>query len=255
MLLEKAAIIRSDTKVIVAPQKNEAESVILRKCREVGIEPVFVFSKVQINKVLDDWGIFPSPIDSTLIINKKVYRNLVLKMLGKHQYNNAALAVIIAESLNDFGFKINNDDIKTGLENATHKGRLEFYKNILFDGAHNVSGAKVLREFLNETVKQPITMIYGSMKDKELNEIGEILFPKAETLILTKPDNPRSMEVSELLNFVPENFIKENIKITETVEEALKIAPYYATQGLILVTGSLYLVGEAQKILQNESEI
>ncbi len=252
---EKAAIIREDTKVFVALQKKEAESVILRKCEEKGIEPTFVFSQFQITEVFDDWGVFPCPVEIDLKINSKYYRKIRLKMLGKHQYENAALAVVIAESLNECGFKINETSIKNGLEDTTHKGRLEFYKGILFDGAHNISGAEALREYLDESIKMPITMIFGAMKEKDLTEIAEILFPKAETLILTKPDNPRSMEVSELLKFVPKDLNAENIKITETVEESLKIAPYYATKGLILVTGSLYLVGEAQKILQNQSEI
>lgn len=252
---EKAAIIRHDTKVFIAPQKEKAESVILRKCEEKGIEPTFVFSQFLITEVFDHWGDFPSPVEIELKINSKHYRKLRLKMLGNHQYENAALAVVIAESLDEFGFKINETNIKNGLEDTTHKGRLEFYKGILFDGAHNVSGAKALREYLDESIKQPITMIFGAMKEKDLSEIGEILFPKAETLILTKPDNPRSMEVSELVKFVPKDFKAENLKITETVEEALKIASFHSTKGLILVTGSLYLVGEAQKILQNKSEI
>jgi dihydrofolate synthase/folylpolyglutamate synthase len=250
---EKAAIIREDTKVFVVPQKKEVESVLLRKCSEVGIEPTFVFSRFQINKVYDDWGDFPFPLEVNLNVNSKNYRKLKLKMLGKHQYENAALAVVIAESLDEFGFKIDETNIKNGLEDTIHKGRLEFYKGILFDGAHNISGAKALREYLDESIKMPIIMIFGAMKEKDLTEIGEILFPKAETLILTKPDNPRSMEVSELLKFVPKKFNAENVKVTETVEEALKIAPDFAAEGLILVTGSLYLVGEVQKLLQNQS--
>ena len=145
--------------------------------------------------------------------------------------------------------------IKNGLETATNKGRLEFYKNILFDGAHNISGANALRQFLVEEIKQPVTMIFGAMKDKDLDKIGETLFPLAETLILTTPDNPRSMDSEEILNFVPESFDRSKIIVTKTVDEALKIAPHHATNGVICVTGSLYLVGEVQKILKNEFEI
>ncbi len=252
---EKAAIIREDTKIIVAPQKKEVERVISGKCREVGVEPIRVSAKLQVHRVIDELGIFPFPLDTTLIVNKKVRPHFILKLLGKHQYDNAALAIVIAESLNEFSFKITDSDIKRGLETAEHKGRLEFYKNILFDGAHNVAGAKALRNYLDEFIKQPVTLIFGAMRDKDLSEIAEILFPKAKFLIFTKPDNPRSMETAELMKFLPADFDKENVYQRETVEEALLLAGNCSIGGITCVTGSLYLVGEAQKLLDNKSEI
>ncbi len=254
---EKAAIIREDTIVFVAPQKKEAERVILGKCREKGVAPINVIPNVRLTPKREDYSenaIFNTG-NITLFSKKDKYPNISLGLWGKHQWTNAALAIELAETLREFNFQIERNDICSGLEVARHKGRLEFYKNILFDGAHNVSGAKALRQYLDEFIKQPITMIFGSMNDKNLTEINEILFSKAETLILTKSDNPRSMEVSELLKFVPKDFNMENVKVAETVKEALKIAPYFAIRGLILVTGSLYLVGEAQKVLNNQSEI
>ena len=181
-------------------------------------------------------------------------------MPGKHQWTNAALAIYIAEGLRDFNFKIPKDSIEIGLEIAEHKGRLEFWNglnapSILFDGAHNVAGAEALREYLDEFIKQPITMIFGAMRDKNLTEIAEIIFPKAENLIFTVPDNPRSLETSELLNFVPvthENKVFETQTVAEAIEKAREIS---SPNHLILVTGSLYLVGEAQKILKSECEI
>ena len=99
-------------------------------------------------------------------------------------------------------------------------------------------------------------MIFGAMRDKDLTEIAELLFLKADKLILTKPDNPRSMETAELLKFVPQNFDKSKIYQAETVENALNFAGEISSvNDLILITGSLYLVGEAQKIIKNESEI
>ena len=100
-----------------------------------------------------------------------------------------------------------------------------------------------------------MTIIFGAMRDKNLSEIAEILFPKAEKLILTKPDNPRSMETAEIAKFVPkklENKVFETETVAKSLEKAREIS---AENDLILVTGSLYLIGEAQKILNNESEI
>jgi dihydrofolate synthase/folylpolyglutamate synthase len=248
---EKAAIIRFDTRVLVSPQKHEAENVIYGKCREVGVEPVWAIPNV---KLIEDLG---GGLLYLSFATKKTNYKVDFRMRGKHQWTNATLAIHIAEILQDFNFKIPKESIENGLETAKHKGRLEFWFNtdtpsILFDGAHNVAGAKALREYLDEFINQPITLVFGAMRDKDLSEIAEILFPKAAALILTKPDNPRSSETSELLKFVPKDFAKENLAVTETVKEALGIAPLYAMRGIICVTGSLYLVGEAQKILKSE---
>lgn len=245
---EKAAIIRRDTKVFVAPQKAEAERVIKGKCREVGVEAVWAIPDVTlIEKSVNGLSKLAFKTPET---NYKAD----FSMQGKHQWTNANLAIRIAENLRDFNFKISKEAIETGLEIAKHKGRLEFYQGILFDGAHNVSGAKVLREYLDEFIFQPITMIFGAMRDKDLTEIAEIIFPKAEKLIFTKPDNPRSMETSELLKFLPTNFDATKVFQTADVEAALDLSKEISAEDdLICVTGSLYLVGEARKILQNRA--
>lgn len=247
---EKAAIIRSDTRVFSVEQKPEAKNIIYGNCRESQVEVVWAIPDV---KIIEDLGGGLQYLNfQTKLANYKAD----FWMLGKHQWINATLAIYLAESLNDLGFKISRDHIELGLQGVKYKGRLEYFQGILFDGAHNISGAKALREYLDEFIKQPITMIFGAMKDKNFTEIGEILFPKADKLILTKPDNPRAMEVSELKEFVPTYFSKEKLFLSENVSDALKKTKEISTENdLILVTGSLYLVGEAQKILQNESEI
>ncbi len=241
---EKAAIIRENTKVIIATQQNEAQKVILERCRETGVNPLFISEDIQIKRAEK------SLIAINFSTENDVYHDIVLGLAGKHQIVNALVAVNLAETLREFGFEIEKENIWKGLETAKNKGRLEFYEGVLFDGAHNVSGAKALREYLDEFVNQPITLVFGSMREKNLAEIAELLFPKAATLILTKPDNPRSMETGELIKFVPKDFDKQNLVVTETVEEALKIAPQFAANGIICVTGSLYLVGEAQNVLR-----
>ena len=249
---EKAAIIREDTKVIVEPQKRESEQVILGRCRQVGVEPVQVSADYHIKK---DSEIGPM-LFATFNTQNDDYPNVLINLFGRHQFENAAVAIHIAETLRKFNFDISKYSIIGGLETARHKGRLEFYKNILFDGAHNISGAKALREFLDEFINKPITIVFGAMRDKDLTEIADILFSKAERLIFTKPDNPRSMEIEELLRFTPESFDKENVYAAETVKDAIKTAKEITKNDeLILITGSLYLIGEAYELLKNKSEI
>lgn len=260
---EKAAIIRADTKVILARQKAEAARVILEVCEKFNVEPTisdFRFQIVEAEKSesarVSKGGKSPLNVsqDASLIsvnfqTEKAGYKNVRLSLRGKHQIENAQVAVLLAETLQDY-FKISIADITEGLQAATHKGRLEFYEGILFDGAHNAAGAKALAEYLDEFVRQPVTMIFGAMRDKDLPEIARIIFPRAEILILTAPDNPRSMSAEELIKFLPENIDRRKVFPSQTIEEALKIArEVSSSDNLICVTGSLYLVGEAQKVL------
>jgi dihydrofolate synthase/folylpolyglutamate synthase len=170
--------------------------------------------------------------------------------LGRHQFGNAAVAIAVAETLRDFRFDVSQGSIIDGLQTAEHRGRLESDGKILFDGAHNVAGARALADFLDEFVRQPLTLVFGAMRDKNLQEIAQILFPKAAFLVLTKPDNPRASETEELIKFLPGNFEAKKVFETQTVAEALKIAREFSPGNLICVTGSLYLVGEAQKALR-----
>lgn len=247
---EKAAIIREDTKkVIIAPQKREAEQVIEGKCREMGGEPVWATTDAQV-KSYDEEPSYPIRSVSFKTENGN-YPKIVLGLEGRHQIVNASLAIAIAENLRDFKFKISNFDICFGLEAASHAGRLEFYRGILFDGAHNIAGARALAEYFDEFVDQPITLVFGAMKDKDLSEIAPILFPKATKLILTVPDNQRSMPIKELRSFIPQNFDENKVFAAKTVGEAIEKAREISVEtALICVTGSLYLVGEAQEILQ-----
>ncbi len=238
---EKAAIIRQDSKVVVAEQNPGAMSVIMSVCDKADIFPMLA-ERVRAD---DDNGQLRFETENAVYtINK-------LSLLGRHQIENAKVAILLAETLRG-NFNISNEHIIEGLQNAKHNGRLEFAENILFDGAHNVAGARALREYLNEFVDQPITLIFGSMKDKDVAEIAHILFPAADKLILTKPDNLRAMSAEQLAKFVPEDLDPEKIYLTESVKDALKTARKISPQGnLVCITGSLYLVGEVKKILNN----
>ncbi|MEJ7848885.1 MAG: folylpolyglutamate synthase/dihydrofolate synthase family protein [Pyrinomonadaceae bacterium] len=242
---EKAAIIRPDTKVVVAKQKREAELVIRVRCREVGVEPIFSTTNIVMKKHDREF------LSSNFITENGNYPNIELGIPGRHQVENAAVAIAVAELLGGFKFKISHEDIWLGLENVKHEGRMEFAGQFLFDGAHNPAGAKALREYIDEFVERPVTMIFGAMNGKDIGEIGRILFTGPQYIILTKPENSRAMEPDAILDSVRELGL-ENVILTANVAEALKIAGDIAPpDGLICVTGSLYLVGEAKKILNN----
>lgn len=231
---EKAAIIRPGVAAIIAPQEPQALAVIEQQCETVGVTP----------RLLDD----PLSILTSLDSAPK------LGLRGRHQVVNATTAAAMAESLRAFGFIIPDEAIAKGLETAEHRGRLELWDGrppILFDGAHNPAAARALRDYLDEFVDQPITMIFGAMRDKALHEIASILFPAIRDVILTELDNPRAATINDLKTAVPRNFDQTKLHKASSVTDALRIAREITTaESLILITGSLYLVGQVQQSIQ-----
>ena len=140
--------------------------------------------------------------------------------------------------------------ILSGLETASHPGRLELVSNepdILLDGAHNPAGAKALRDYVIEFGRRPLTIVFAAMSDKQLDRIGELLFPLADNLILTTLDNPRAASL-ETLEAIATRFVTGSITKTKTIPDAVESARRCTPpEGMICVTGSLYLIGEWKK--------
>jgi dihydrofolate synthase/folylpolyglutamate synthase len=266
---EKAAIIQPGVTAIVAPQASEAMEVILRRCTEVAVRPRLT-GEVELGdsplgagsahypdssgfcKALPDGRIcvtFETPITQ--------YDSVCLGLCGRHQIVNAATAIALAEALGEKGFSVPDEAIIDGLENVTHHGRLEFWNGqppILFDGAHNPAAARALRDYVEEFIDQPITMIFGAMRDKALEEMASVLFPFADKIVLTPLENPRAATVAELEAAAPSDFDHARLFRATSVENAVDVAREIADRsGLIIVTGSLYLIGAAQQRLQQAS--
>jgi dihydrofolate synthase/folylpolyglutamate synthase len=240
---EKAAIIRPGVTAIVAPQSPPALAVIVKRGRECGVELRIDGCRPH------ELGARPGGLfDVTFETAADRYENVHLALRGRHQIENTGLAIQLAESLRDRGFKIPPAAIVNGIQTANHLGRLSDHydgQRILLDGAHNPAAARALRDYLNEFVTEPITLVFGAMSDKRLAEMAAILFPGVHRLILTRPNNPRAASV-ESLQTLAQNFVPcEKIVAAPRVSDALQTArEMTATEGVICVTGSLYLVGE-----------
>jgi dihydrofolate synthase/folylpolyglutamate synthase len=249
---EKAAIIRPGVAAIIAPQTPQALDVILRRCAECNVQPSVDECRIEIENATAD-GRFRVTVDT----REGRYENVLLELRGRHQIINVAIAIRLAESLRRRGFAIPTASIVKGSATARHAGRLELVEgppSLLLDGAHNPSGAQALREFLDEFVDVPLTLVFGAMKDKKLREIASILFPTAEQLILTEPDNPRAAGIADLHHLAETIVDQKNILAAPSVRQALRQAKEVTPSGgLICVTGSLYLVGEVKSIMNSSS--
>jgi dihydrofolate synthase / folylpolyglutamate synthase len=229
---EKAAIIRPGVRTVIARQTEPAAlDVLLKRCEEVGVAPILA--------------------DSNAI------EGLVLGLRGRHQLDNAAVAIALAELLNDEGFEISRSAIIDGLKTASHAGRLELITHtppFLIDGAHNPAGAQMLRAYVDEFAPRPLTLVFGAMRDKQLEQMGEILFPVADVLVLTTIDNPRSASI-DMLQTIAGRFAKGKVLSSESSAEALRTAIANTTaEGLICVAGSLYLIGEMRPLIMSLGE-
>lgn len=246
---EKAAIIRSGVVAVIAPQPAEAMEVILRRCAEVDVEPDLDQGRITIRDVTAD-----GRCRVTFETAVAGYDEVLLGLRGRHQITNASVAIRLAEALQKQGAAISKAHVREGLANSRHAGRLELFDGqppILLDGAHNPSGARALRDYLDEFIKLPITMVFGAMNDKRLEENAEILFPAAEVLILTQSDNPRAAGVEKLRRLAVRFVSSDKVIVSASVAEAIDRArDQTAPGGIICVTGSLYLLGEAIAILK-----
>jgi dihydrofolate synthase/folylpolyglutamate synthase len=247
---EKAAIIREGSTVIIAaPQPEEAQGVILARCRERGVAPRFATRDINVLSA-DAEG----RLNVTFKTDSDSYEEVRLSLRGRHQATNAAVAIALAEVLRDeHDFPFTRAALIEGLETAAHAGRLELQPGepaLLFDGAHNPAGARALRDYLDEFVRVPVTLVFGAMRDKELDEIAATLFPPAHKLILTRPTNPRAAALDTLQRLAASYSVDNSPGFHESPAEALRVAVQRTpSEGIVCVTGSLYLVGEVKTIL------
>ncbi|HEX8128088.1 MAG TPA: Mur ligase family protein [Pyrinomonadaceae bacterium] len=246
---EKAAIIRAGAAaVVVAPQPDAAREVILARCRECHITPRLVSAGDIRVRGADATGRLRVTFDT----GADVYEDVRLSLRGRHQATNATVAVTIAEVLRERGFHITRECVIEGLETAEHAGRLELIAgepSLLFDGAHNAAGARALRDYLDEFARTHVTLVFGAMRDKDLDAIAATIFPAVDELILTRPANPRAATLDALEQLAAAQALKRRPILAESPADALRAAAACTPpEGIVCVTGSLYLVGEVKSL-------
>lgn len=257
---EKAAIIREGSKVAIGEQQAAAMTVVLDRCREVSViprltteiiareaDPKEYYPKIGFGVVGSHQ---PETFTSITFVQPDGGRlRTGLGLNGEHQVENVRIALLLVEILRS-RFPFTDMHVGRGLTRARHPGRLEWIGKFLLDGAHNVGGAKALAAYIDEFVTRPITMIFGAMRDKNVAEVAEVLWPRAETVILTSPQNPRALSADELFELMPAGPDRSKFIRTNSVKEALDVARTNSdSDNTILITGSLYLVGEAKRLL------
>jgi dihydrofolate synthase / folylpolyglutamate synthase len=225
---EKAGILKPGVPAIFARQRPEAQTVLDRRAAELGIPVRYTHD-------------FPVR-DLHVTARGSEFSGLKCPLAGEHQIENAIAAALALESL---GVS------PKGIENAVWPGRLEQISpnpDIILDGAHNPAGARALARYLERFYAgRKIWMIYGAMRDKAVDEIAGILFPLASELILTAPDNARALRPEALYEIAGRGHIAANISAALD-----RVRTGVSEDDVIIITGSLFLVGEARALSYNK---
>jgi dihydrofolate synthase/folylpolyglutamate synthase len=264
---EKAGIIRTDGVVVTLPQLPEANDVIGNAILDAGARAVNAVPYVPPVSPGSDEYLVPSTRQTVSSGARQRYSLAVLgkeivvdsPLVGRHQLRNLALAIAAAEELHGHGFdQITPDTIARGIRETRWPGRFEVvpaagdHPEYVLDVAHNPAGAWALRSTLSSAYHdgREITMVFGVMRDKAVQEITEILFPLAEHVIVTHANNPRSANPDEIRQAAARVATGSDIEEASDVQSALERARIVAGQGgLVVITGSIYVVGEAMRML------
>lgn len=234
--------------VITAPQKNEALDVIKSRCRKIGARLFEVGKDIIYKKTKNGFTVRG-------ILGE--YQNLKIRLLGGHQLVNATVAIGVIEGLRLYGVKVGIDSIQRGTYNTSWPGRCEIVSRnplIILDGAQNAASAQVLKKAVKENFDyRRLILVLGISSDKDKKGICGQLCDLADEIILTQANNPRAADV----NGMGEIIIKESpeyrgkIIKTKNVKSAMKKAQDTAKNNdLILITGSLFVVGEARRLCE-----
>jgi dihydrofolate synthase / folylpolyglutamate synthase len=261
---EKAGVIRPGGVVVTLPQLSEANDVIGNTILDVGaravnavpyVPPVSPGSASCMSREAGIWNRYPLEVMGTRIMVES-------PLVGRHQLRNLALAIAAAVELHNQGLsQITPETIARGIRETHWPGRFQVVPaagdapEYVLDVAHNPAGAWALRSTLSAAYQdlgngREITMVFGVMRDKAVQEITEILFPIAGCVIVTHANNPRSASPNEIRQAAARVAAGVDIEEAESVAAALGRARMLAgSGGLVVVTGSIYIVGEAMRML------
>jgi dihydrofolate synthase / folylpolyglutamate synthase len=256
---EKVGIIRPGGVVVTLPQQPEANDVIGNTILEFGaravnsvpyVPPVSPGSPEYLVPGTDsDSFVYRYPLQ---VLGEQIL--VETPLVGRHQLRNVALAIASAVELSQQGFgSITAKTIERGIRETRWPGRFQViaarpgWPEMVIDVAHNPAGAWALRSALSERYEdRRLIFVFGAMRDKAISEMTEILFPLAERVIATRPENPRAASPEEIREAGARTGVE--IEAIEDVQRAAERARTLARTGtVVVITGSIYLVGEVMR--------
>ena len=250
---EKSGILRRDGVLVTLPQHPEANQTIGEVATGLNARGVNAAAYVPTRDEAEKGSGY-----SLAVLGEQIEVNSPL--IGAHQQRNIALAIAAAVELrNSYSYNISARQIAEGIRQTRWPGRMERISapgrapkraDVLLDVAHNPAGAWALRSALSHLDPEPrgITTVFGCLADKPIAEIAQILFPLFESVILMEVDSPRRATLAQMTEAAKPTGV--TAWTAESVQDALQQAwSSTPADGLVLVTGSVYLVGAARSHL------
>jgi dihydrofolate synthase / folylpolyglutamate synthase len=241
---EKAGIIKPGRPLFTTARQPRVVALLQEKCREVQA-PFYAHGR-------DFRGRKTGPRLMDFRGRHHRWKGFRLGLAGSHQVLNASLSLAAAEMLLEMGFLLKEEHLRNGLAETKWPGRLERVGGsppILLDGAHNPGGTRVLKQALEEEFpRRRLILVLGIMADKEIPKMMPNLVPLADLLILTRPHMERAASL-ELLRKHVSPWEKPTLEIADVGGAVEKAMGEAGREDLVVVTGSLYTVGEARAYL------
>jgi dihydrofolate synthase/folylpolyglutamate synthase len=249
---DKAGILRRGSRAVIGLQDASAGEVLHRACERLDVP-------FECAGAACSWSVSSAGLDGqdcTVQTPRSQY-NFHLPLLGRYQVENAATALLAVENLAGEGVRLEQPEAAKALGMICWPGRLEVLSRtplVLVDGAHNAASAQRLAEALAELSEgRPLTLIIGTLADKDLAGMVETLAPLATRVIAVAPDHPRARPAADLQAAF--SIAGSQTRGGSGVAAALRAAMDEAgSDGAICVTGSLYTVAEARAALLDVSD-
>ncbi len=249
---EKAGIVKSGIPVVVSPQPPEAVETIERTAQKQGAPLHRLEREVSVREpkisLQGSTASFQTPV--------RLYRQVQVPLLGRHQLINAAAAIRLTELFAERGAvpALSEESVTQGIARVRWPGRCQLVEGtppVILDGAQNAESARVLKETVRELFPgRPVILIVGTSADKDLEGMAGVWGAWAKRVILTRAAHPRAASLDSLEKAFAAAAV--SVERSESVDEALQKAKEKTAPGdLIAVSGSLFVAGEALKRLSS----
>lgn len=251
---EKAGIVKPGGTLVTAEEDSGIRSLFRENCRNLGAEFFYIGDKVRWSQGEISFSSGTVIQECSLHTDCYDLENLRLQMPGSHQVINAATALLGLQVLLGKGLRISGEQVRQGLERVNMPGRFEVLGNqplVILDVAHNVAGARVLKDTLARIAQgRKLVLILGLLDDKDQEKIAEVWGTFPHKVVVTRPDSHRSTAWEQFAFFLGRYL--DSVCIIEGIEEAVCRGWQLADKDSILcVTGSFYLLKRARKQLQD----
>jgi dihydrofolate synthase / folylpolyglutamate synthase len=252
---EKAGILKHGIPVVLAAQQPEAREVILARAKKLGCPVIETPLAYRVDQQAMEDGCARARITETA---SSWSGELAPQLAGRFQLQNAINAVAAARTLSARGYRIPENAIEQGIAAAVWPGRLEKLQSrpdIYVDGAHNPGAARELAAFWEENFAgRKIFLLYGALRDKAVDEIAGVLFPRAAEVVFTEPRTSRAISAAQLSE-IAAHHAAHSLVIADAEQALDYLLSKAALQDAVFVTGSLYLVGQLRHYWKQRAQV